>query len=77
MATFTPESEKNWKILQKIFIEQQAQIKQTWSLISTHHSFLLLDKVDAMEPKNFKLPQVELMAWRWQHHCIEIHDAAQ
>lgn len=57
--------------------EQQAQIKQGWSLLSTHHCFLLPDKIDAMEPKNFKRPQVELMARRWQHHCIEIREAAQ
>lgn len=62
---------------EEIFTEQQAQIKQGWSLLSTHHCFLLPDKVDAMEPKNFKRPQVELMARRWQHHCIEIREAAQ
>lgn len=29
------------------------------------------------EPHNFKRPQVEMMARRWQHHCIEIREAAQ
>ena len=93
MATFIPEQERNRKIFrqstkttaawasdddhEEIFTEQQAQIKQGWSLLSTHHCFLLPDKVDAMEPKNFKRPQVELMARRWQHHCIEIREAAQ
>lgn len=61
----------------QLVTEQQAQIKQGWSLLSTHHCFLLPDKIDAMEPKNFKRPQVELMARRWQHHCIEIREAAQ
>lgn len=61
----------------QLITEQQAQIKQGWSLLSTHHCFLLPDKIDAMEPKNFKRPQVELMARRWQHHCIEIREAAQ
>lgn len=93
MATFIPEQERSRKIMrqgtktnvawaseddkEEIFTEQQAQIKQGWSLLSTHHCFLLPDKVDAMEPKNFKRPQVELMARRWQHHCIEIREAAQ
>ncbi|KAG5679319.1 hypothetical protein PVAND_008892 [Polypedilum vanderplanki] len=62
---------------EQLITEQQAQIKQGWSLLSTHHCFLLPDKIDAMEPKNFKRPQVELMARRWQHHCIEIREAAQ
>lgn len=62
---------------EQLVTEQQAQIKQGWSLLSTHHCFLLPDKIDAMEPKNFKRPQVELMARRWQHHCIEIREAAQ
>lgn len=30
-----------------------------------------------LEPHNFKRPQVEMMARRWQHHCIEIREAAQ
>ena len=93
MATFIPEQERSRKLArqptkttvawaseddhEEIFTEQQAQIKQGWSLLSTHHCFLLPDKVDAMEPKNFKRPQVELMARRWQHHCIEIREAAQ
>jgi hypothetical protein len=62
---------------EQLVTEQQAQIKQGWSLLSTHHCFLLPDKIDALEPKNFKRPQVELMARRWQHHCIEIREAAQ
>lgn len=62
---------------EQLITEQQAQIKQGWSLLSTHHCFLLPDKIDALEPKNFKRPQVELMARRWQHHCIEIREAAQ
>lgn len=62
---------------EQLVTEQQAQIKQGWSLLSTHHCFLLPDKIDALEPKNFKRPQVELMARRWQHHCMEIREAAQ
>lgn len=93
MATFIPEQERSRKLArqstktnvawagdddrEEIYTEQKAQIKQGWSLLSTHHCFLLPDKVDAMEPRNFKRPQVELMARRWQHHCIEIREAAQ
>lgn len=93
MATFISEEDRNRKLVRQgtkttvawasdddkdqIVSEQQAQIKQGWSLLSTHHCFLLPDKIDAMEPKNFKRPQVELMARRWQHHCIEIREAAQ
>lgn len=33
--------------------------------------------VISIEPHNFKRPQVEMMARRWQHHCIEIREAAQ
>lgn len=60
-----------------MFTQQQAKIKQGWSLLSAHHCLLLPDKVDALEPKNFKRPQVEMMARRWQHHCVEIREAAQ
>jgi hypothetical protein len=92
MATFILEQERNRKLHRQStrtnvvwaneedheeYTQQQAQIKQGWSLLSTHHCFLLPDKVDAMEPKNFKRPLVELMARRWQHHCIEIREAAQ
>lgn len=62
---------------EELYTQQQAQIKQGWSLLSTHHCFLLPDKIDALEPRNFKRPQVELMARRWQHHCMEIREAAQ
>lgn len=92
MATFIPERERNKKLPrqstrataswtneehEEMYTQQQAQIKQGWSLLSTHHCFLLPDKIDALEPKNFKRPQVEMMARRWQHHCIEIREAAQ
>lgn len=92
MATFIPEHERNKKLQrqstrvsaswtneehEEMYTQQQAQIKQGWSLLSTHHCFLLPDKIDALEPRNFKRPQVEMMARRWQHHCIEIREAAQ
>lgn len=93
MATFLPEHERTKKLHRQStrvnaswttdeeneewYTQNQAQIKQGWSLLSTHHCFLLPDKIDALEPRNFKRPQVEMMARRWQHHCLEIREAAQ
>lgn len=63
MATFIPEHERNKKLHrhsnrpgatwsseehEEMFTQQQAQIKQGWSLLSTHHCFLLPDKIDAL-----------------------------
>ncbi|XP_047541633.1 WD repeat-containing protein 7 isoform X1 [Vanessa atalanta] len=56
---------------------QQAHIKQGWSLLATLHCVLLPDKVVAAGAKSFKRPQVEMLARRWQHHCLEVRDAAQ
>uniref|UniRef100_A0A2A4JVH1 WD repeat-containing protein 7 n=1 Tax=Heliothis virescens TaxID=7102 RepID=A0A2A4JVH1_HELVI len=56
---------------------QQAHIKQGWSLLATLHCVLLPDKVVAAGAKSFKRPQVEMLARRWQHHCLEVREAAQ
>ncbi|KAG6445223.1 hypothetical protein O3G_MSEX003802 [Manduca sexta] len=56
---------------------QQAHIKQGWSLLATLHCVLLPDKVVALGAKSFKRPQVEMLARRWQHHCLEVREAAQ
>ncbi|XP_039747560.1 WD repeat-containing protein 7 isoform X1 [Pararge aegeria] len=56
---------------------QQAHIKQGWSLLATLHCVLLPDKVVAAGAKSFKRPQVEMLARRWQHHCLEVRDASQ
>lgn len=56
-----------------LFTAQQAQIKQGWSLLATLHCVLLPDKVEQRGSKNLKRPQVEMMARRWQHHCLEVH----
>lgn len=71
-STLTTEEER-----EELLAHHISQIKQGWSLLSTHHCFLLPDKIEALEPKKFKRPQVEMMAKRWQHHCIEIREAAQ
>ncbi|XP_066603876.1 WD repeat-containing protein 7 isoform X2 [Prorops nasuta] len=63
---------------EEIYTVQQAQIKQGWSLLATLHCVLLPDKVIAQGgTKTFKRPQVEMMARRWQHQCLEIREAAQ
>lgn len=60
------------------FTAHQAQIKQGWSLLATLHCVLLPDKVAAQGgAKTFKRPQVEMMARRWQHQCLEVREAAQ
>ncbi|XP_064292952.1 WD repeat-containing protein 7 isoform X3 [Plodia interpunctella] len=56
---------------------QQSHIKQGWSLLVTLHSVLLPETVVAAGSKSFKRPQVEMLARRWQHHCIEVRDASQ
>lgn len=63
---------------EEIYTAQQAQIKQGWSLLATLHCVLLPDKVAGQGgTKTFKRPQVEMMARRWQHQCLEIREAAQ
>ncbi|XP_053989982.1 WD repeat-containing protein 7 isoform X11 [Hylaeus volcanicus] len=63
---------------EEIYTVQQAQIKQGWSLLATLHCVLLPDKVASQGgAKTFKRPQVEMMARRWQHQCLEIREAAQ
>lgn len=54
-----------------------AQIKQGWSLLATLHCVLLPDKVTSRGSKTFKRAQVEMLATRWQHHCLEVREAAQ
>ncbi|KRT84196.1 WD40 domain-containing protein, partial [Oryctes borbonicus] len=91
-ATFVPEQERNRKLHrwnarvnwsrqdeehEEIYTQQQAQIKQAWSLLATLHCVLLPDKVVSNGALNFKRPQVEMMAKRWQHHCVEVREAAQ
>ncbi|KAK7866525.1 hypothetical protein R5R35_002482 [Gryllus longicercus] len=62
---------------EELWTAQQAQIKQGWSLLATLHCVLLPDKVAAAGSRTFKRPQVEMLARRWQHHCLEVREAAQ
>lgn len=59
------------------FTAQQAHIKQGWSRLATLHCVQLPDKVALAGSRAFKRPQVEMMARRWQHHCLEVRQAAQ
>ncbi|GLH07771.1 uncharacterized protein GBIM_13199 [Gryllus bimaculatus] len=91
-ASFVPEQERSRKQAtrsslgwaskaeqdsEELWTAQQAQIKQGWSLLATLHCVLLPDKVAAAGSRTFKRPQVEMLARRWQHHCLEVREAAQ
>ncbi|XP_054284086.1 WD repeat-containing protein 7 isoform X2 [Macrosteles quadrilineatus] len=70
----------SWKpdeATEEMITAQQAQIKQGWSLLATLHCVLLPDKVVQRGSKVFKRPQIEMMARRWQHQCLEVREAAQ
>lgn len=65
----------SWKpdeATEEMITAQQAQIKQGWSLLATLHCVLLPDKVVQRGSKVFKRPQIEMMARRWQHQCLEV-----
>uniref|UniRef100_A0A0K8T9A7 WD repeat-containing protein 7 n=1 Tax=Lygus hesperus TaxID=30085 RepID=A0A0K8T9A7_LYGHE len=92
-ASFVHEQERNRKLLRQNTMKAlisgrdpseisndetvSARIKQGWSLLATLHCVLLPDKVTSNGSKAFKKPQVEMMASRWQHHCVEVREAAQ
>lgn len=88
MATFIPEHERNKKMQrqstrvnaswtneehEEMYTQQQAQIKQGWSLLSTHHCFLLPDKIDALgeSRKRLFLP-IHFINYRWLNNKIYI-----
>ncbi|KAH3775334.1 hypothetical protein DPMN_176735, partial [Dreissena polymorpha] len=52
----------------------QAQFKQGWSLLAAHHCVLLPELV---QQDNYRSPQLEMLARRWQDRCLEIREAAQ
>ncbi|KAL3258557.1 hypothetical protein MRX96_046398 [Rhipicephalus microplus] len=61
-------------VLQEVLSQQQADIRQGWSLLAALHTILLPDLVDTAD---FKQPQVEILARRWQDRCFEVREAAQ
>ncbi|XP_049525058.1 WD repeat-containing protein 7-like [Dermacentor silvarum] len=61
-------------VLQEALSQQQADIKQGWSLLAALHCVLLPDLVQTPE---YKQPQVEMLARRWQDRCPEVREAAQ
>ncbi|CAH1778713.1 unnamed protein product [Owenia fusiformis] len=52
----------------------QAQIKQGWSLLAALHCVLLPDLVGRSE---YKPPELQMLARRWQDRCLEIREAGQ
>lgn len=61
-------------VIQEVLTQQQAHVKQGWSLLAALHCVLLPDLVRTQE---FKRPQVEMLARRWQDRCLEVREAAQ
>ncbi|KAH7985738.1 hypothetical protein HPB52_025428 [Rhipicephalus sanguineus] len=61
-------------VIQEVLSQQQAHIKQGWSLLAALHCVLLPDLVHTPD---FKRPQVEMLARRWQDRCLEVREAAQ
>lgn len=51
-----------------------SQIKQGWALLSTIHCVELQELLGS---ENYKAPQLELLARRWQDRCLEVREAAQ
>uniref|UniRef100_A0A6B0VHG6 Putative repeat-containing protein 7 n=1 Tax=Ixodes ricinus TaxID=34613 RepID=A0A6B0VHG6_IXORI len=61
-------------VIQEVLTQQQAHVKQGWSLLAALHCVLLPDLV---RTQDFKRPQVEMLARRWQDRCLEVREAAQ
>lgn len=86
MATFIPEAERNKRLHrqsnrpgaaawsseehEEMFSQQQAQIKQGWSLLSTHHCFLLPDKIDALGRSQYFLFEYFYFTTIWSRWSI-------
>lgn len=49
---------------------QIVQIKQGWAQLKTLHCDSLPEKIVFHGSKNFKRIQIEMLAHRWQHHCL-------
>jgi len=51
---------------------QVAFIKQGWAQLKTLHCKSLPEKVVNHGSKSYKRIQIEMLAHRWQHHCLEV-----
>lgn len=49
---------------------QVAHIKQGWAQLKTLHCDSLPEKIVNHGSKSFKRIQIEMLAHRWQHHCL-------
>lgn len=57
--------------IQEALANEQAQIRQGWSLVAALHCVLLPELVDK---QTYKPPKIELLARRWQERCFEVSD---
>lgn len=60
-------------VIQEVLTQQQAHVKQGWSLLAALHCVLLPDLV---RTPDFKRPQVEMLARRWQDRCLEVRPSS-
>lgn len=51
---------------------QNGLVKQGWALLKTLHCKSLPEKIAAHGSKSYKRIQIEMLAHRWQHHCLEV-----
>jgi len=51
---------------------QGTVIKQGWSQVKALHCKSLPEKVVNHGSKSYKRIQIEMLAHRWQHHCLEV-----
>ncbi|VVC26688.1 Hypothetical protein CINCED_3A013205 [Cinara cedri] len=56
---------------------QNVFIKQGWAELKTLHCKSLPEKIANHGSKSYKRIQIEMLAHRWQHHCLEVRTAAQ
>lgn len=60
----------------KVLAAGNCQLAETWD-IKLMLLINCLNNFELLGAKSFKRPQVEMLARRWQHHCLEVRDASQ
>lgn len=51
---------------------QNGLVKQGWAQLKALHCKSLPEKIAAHGSKSYKRIQIEMLAHRWQHHCLEV-----
>lgn len=51
---------------------QIASVKQGWAQLKALHCKSLPEKIVNHGSKSYKRIQIEMLAHRWQHHCLEV-----